>query len=167
MAAPEFVIPSHWLIEGRVDDVYDLISKPQDFVRWWSEVYLRVEEIVPGDEKGIGTILDLHTRGWLPYTLRWRSKATDVEKPNRLVIAAQGDLEGRGEWRFRQDGEWVRADFDWIVVFNKPWLRHLVPVLKPLFAANHRWAMRKGQAGLERELARRKSAELWGKITTP
>ena len=116
MAMREFKIPTRWLVEARVDDVYDLISKPQDFVRWWPDVYLRVEEIEPGDEKGIGRILDLHTRGWLPYTLNWRSKATEVERPNRLVIEAQGDLEGWGEWRFRQDGERVRADFDWAVV---------------------------------------------------
>lgn len=165
MAVREFKIPSRWLVEGRVDDVYDLISKPQDFVRWWPDVYLCVEEVEPGDEKGVGRILDLHTRGWLPYTLNWRSKATEVERPDRLVIEAQGDLEGRGEWRFRQDGERVRADFDWTVVFNKPWLRHLVPVLKPLFAANHRWAMRKGLAGLERELAQRESARLQGPAT--
>lgn len=153
MALLEFEIPSRWRVEGNIDDVYDLISKPQEFVRWWSEVYLRVEEVESGDESGVGRIHNLHTRGWLPYTLNWQSRITKVRRPVHLVVEARGDLEGTGEWRFRQDGERVRVDFDWTVVTNKPWIRYLVPVLKPLFAANHRWAMQKGLEGLRRELA--------------
>jgi len=34
MAPIEFRIPTRWLVEGNVEQVYDLISRPQDFVRW-------------------------------------------------------------------------------------------------------------------------------------
>jgi hypothetical protein len=152
VALLEFKIPTRWLVKGSVDDVYDLISKPQDFVQWWSDVYLRVNEIEPGDENGIGRVHDLHTRGWLAYTLDWQSQVTEAQRPVRLVIEARGDLEGRGEWRFRQDGETAQVDLDWTVNANKPLIRYLVPVLKPPFAANHRWAMQRGLEGLEREL---------------
>jgi hypothetical protein len=36
---------------------------------------------------------------------------------------------------------------------RKPLVRHLTPVLRPLFALNHRWAMRRGQASIVAELA--------------
>jgi len=102
MALLEFEIPSRWRVEGNIDDVYDLISKPQEFARWWSEVYLRVEEVESGHENGIGRIHNLHARGWLPYTLNWQSRITEVRRPVHLVVEARGDLEGTGEWRFRQ-----------------------------------------------------------------
>lgn len=154
MAPVEFHIVSRWRVKGSVDDVYNVINKPKDFVRWWSAVYLRVEEIEAGDENGVGRTLNLHTRGFLPYTMDWQARATEVEKPVRLVVEAQGDLQGTGEWRFRQDGEWAQVDYDWTVVANRPWMKRLAPLLRPVFAANHRWAMRKGQQGLERELGR-------------
>jgi uncharacterized protein YndB with AHSA1/START domain len=152
MAPIEFRIPTRWLVEGSVEEVYDLISKPQDFVRWWPDVYLRVEETDPGDENGVGKAHRLHTRGRLPFTLNWQSRITEAQRPVHIVLEARGDLEGRGEWRLRQDGEKVKVDFDWAVVGNKPLIRYLAPVLKPLFTANHRWAMKKGLQELEREL---------------
>jgi hypothetical protein len=37
-------------------------------------------------------------------------------------------------------------------------LRYLSFVFKPLFAANHRWAMAQGERSLRAEMARRRSA---------
>ena len=31
-------------------------------------------EVKPGDESGVGRIVDLHTKGKLPYTLRWQAE---------------------------------------------------------------------------------------------
>lgn len=154
MAAIEFHLVSHWRVEAGIDDVYDLISRPREFVRWWPEVYLRVDEIEPGGDDGVGRVFDLHTRGYLPYTLDWRARILAVDKPNHVVIDARGDLEGRGEWHLQQDGDGTRVAYDWTVVATKPWMRLLAPVLRPVFAANHRWAMEKGRQGLERELQR-------------
>lgn len=162
VAPVEFHIVSQWRVPGRVDDAYAVINKPLEFTRWWSAVYLAVTEVAPGDASGVGKTLDLRTRGFLPYTLSWRATATEAEQPHRLVIEAGGDLEGRGVWQFRQDGGSVVIEYDWTVQANKPWMRRLAPLLRPVFAANHRWAMRKGQRGLARELearARAQSAE--------
>ena len=111
-----------------------------------------MEEIESGDENGLGRTINLHTRELLPYILHWQAKVTEVQRPAQLVVEARGDLQGRGEWRLCQDGELVRIDYNWAVIGNKPWMRYLNPVLKPVFKANHRWAMRKGEQGLEREL---------------
>jgi hypothetical protein len=58
-------------------------------------------------------------------------------------------------WTFEQDGEWVNATYDWKIRAEKPLLRRLSVVLKPLFSANHYWAMEKGEESLKLELARR------------
>lgn len=45
----------------------------------------------------------------------------------------------------------------WRVSAAKPLLRYLSFLLKPVFAANHRWAMKKGEESLRIEIARRKA----------
>jgi hypothetical protein len=48
----------------------------------------------------------------------------------------------------------VNVTYDWRVKAEKPLLRYISFLLKPVFAANHRWAMRQGEQSLQRELAR-------------
>ncbi|MFO1352828.1 MAG: SRPBCC family protein [Gammaproteobacteria bacterium] len=155
--ANEYHLVSHWRVEGTVEEVSALLKKSTDLPRWWPAVYIAVQELAPGDERGIGRTVSLHTRGWLPYTLRWRFRVTESREPHGYTLEASGDLNGRGEWTFVQDGRWVNITYDWRVRADKPLLRILSPLLKPLFAANHRWAMQKGEESLRAELARRRT----------
>ena len=143
---------THWHVEGRIEQIYDLIANPMDYPRWWSSVYLDVQEVACGDENGVGRRICLHTKGFLPYTLRWESSTVEASRPRRLEIRATGDFNGRGIWQLHQNGRFVDLDFDWKLTAEKPLIRHLSFLLKPLFSANHRWAMRKGQDGLVREI---------------
>jgi uncharacterized protein YndB with AHSA1/START domain len=155
MQPQEFQIPTVWRLKGTAEQVYDVLSKPRDFPRWWPEVYLCVSEVKPGDADGVGRVVTLRTKGKLPYELNWQAEMTAAEKPRRMSIRARGDLEGRGEWELTQDGDWVVATYAWTVLATKPWMIYLAPLLKPVFAWNHRWAMQRGYEGLTRELARR------------
>lgn len=147
-----------WKIEGTCDEVYEVLSDPLDLVRWWPEVYLRAEELEPGGEGGVGKVVKLHTKGKLPYTLDWSFRVTNSERPNGFGLDAWGDFVGKGQWTFRQSGEVVEVTYDWCISAQKPLLKRLSFMMKPVFAANHRWAMAKGESALKRELARRKSA---------
>jgi uncharacterized protein YndB with AHSA1/START domain len=155
MQPKEFYIPTTWRIKGRVEQVYDLLSKPREFPRWWPEVYLDVTEVKAGDANGVGRVVALRTKGKLPYELHWQAEMTAAQKPHRMSVRARGDLDGRGEWRFEQDGDHVVVTYDWTVLATKPWMIYLAPLLKPVFVWNHKWAMQRGFEGLERELARR------------
>jgi len=143
---------THWRIEGRIEEVYDLISNPVDYSRWWKSVYLETKELAGGGDGGVGRRFRLHTKGFLPYTLRWESSTMEASRPRRLEIRATGDFNGRGIWTLRQNGPLVDVDFDWNLTAEKPLIRYFSFLLKPLFSANHRWAMSKGQEGLMREL---------------
>jgi hypothetical protein len=46
--------------------------------------------------------------------------------------------------------------YDWRIRAEKPLLRAFSFVLKPIFAANHRWAMARGEESLALELRRRR-----------
>jgi hypothetical protein len=156
MASNQYHFVTRWRVRGTCEEAADVISDADGLPRWWPAVYLRVDELEPGEESGIGRVIDLHTKGWLPYTLRWRFTVTESDYPHNLALRAEGDFVGEGRWTFTQDGEWVDVVYDWRVAATKPLLRRLSWLMKPIFAANHRWAMARGLESLELELARRR-----------
>ena len=158
MASNDYHFISHWRVEGTVTEVADVLGDAPALARWWPAVYLDVQELEPGDEHGVGKLVNLHTKGWLPYTLRWQFRMTESRYPYGFTLQAFGDFEGRGEWTFAQDGPWVNITYDWRIRADKPLLRSLSFLLKPVFAANHRWAMARGEESLRLELARRRAA---------
>ena len=149
---------SRWRAEGTCGEVADVLGDPLALPRWWPSVYLRVDELRPPDARGLGQRVRLRTKGWLPYTLEWEFEVVDSRYPYGFVLTASGDFDGRGEWTFRQDGPFVDIMYDWRLRAEKPLLRQLSFLMKPLFEANHRWAMGQGEESLTLELARRRAS---------
>ncbi len=159
MASNDYHFGTVWRVRGSCQEVADILHHPTDLPRWWSRVYLEVQQVSPGDERGVGRVVRLITKGWLPYTIRWQFKVTESRYPHGFSIAAWGDFEGEGRWTFEQDGEFVRATYDWRLRAEKPLLKYLSFLLKPLFSSNHRWAMAEGERALQAELARRNDVD--------
>jgi polyketide cyclase/dehydrase/lipid transport protein len=147
---------THWTVNGTCEEVSDLLGNPLDLPRWWPAVYLKVEELRPPDARGLGRRVRLLTKGKLPYKLRWEFEVVESRPPHGFTIAADGDFEGTGTWTFAQRGPAVDITFDWRIRAEKPLLRWLSFLLKPIFEANHRWAMAQGETSLVRELVRRR-----------
>lgn len=146
---------TRWRIPGDIHEVADILGDAEGFTRWWPSVYLDIVVHEPGDERGVGKVIELYTKGWLPYTLRWSCRVTRENKPYGFAIEAWGDFVGTGVWTLAQDGEFVDVAYDWRIVADKPLLRRLSFLLRPVFARNHAWAMAKGEESLKLELARR------------
>ena len=157
MASNNYHFITHWRTQSTLKEVTDILSDAPDLVRWWPAVYLDVQVLEPGDERGLGKVVSLYTKGWLPYTLRWQFRVTDVHA-HGFTLQAWGDFEGRGIWTFVEDGSSVNIRYDWLVSAEKPLLRYFSFLIKPLFAANHHWAMAKGEESLHLEIARRQAA---------
>lgn len=160
MTTNEYHFITHWLINGTVQEVAEVLSQATDLARWWPSVYLDVQEVEAGAENGIGKVLGLYTKGWLPYTVRWSFRVTESSYPNGFTLEAWGDFTGRGIWTLEQQGEWVNVVYDWKIRADKPLLRSLSFLLKPIFSANHHWAMRMGEESLKLEMMRRHAATL-------
>ncbi len=185
-SAYQFV--TRWVVPADREEVAAVLGDAGSLARWWPSVYLRVTELDPGDERGIGKVVDLWTKGWLPYTLRWRFRVTESDPPNGFALEASGDFVGRGVWRLAEaeapggpnpagvevpdgpgparDGAppigivpWTLVEYDWRIVAEKGLLRRLSFLLRPVFAANHRWAMARGEESLRLEIARRHAAD--------
>ena len=77
--------------------------------------------------------MQLHTKGWLPYTLTWNARTVESVPPSRIAITASGDFAGRGIWSIVPDGDSVDVTFDWKLSAEKPLLRYLSFLLKPAF----------------------------------
>lgn len=150
---------TRWRVEGTREEVAEVLGDPRDLARWWPSVYLEVRVLDEGGAGGVGRVVDLWTKGWLPYTLRWRFTTTENRGADGLALVADGDFRGEGRWTFHQDGAWVEAVYDWRISAEKPLLRRMSWLLKPAFSANHRWAMGKGEESLRLELARRRAPD--------
>jgi hypothetical protein len=155
VAGNEYRFLTRWRVQGTVDEVFEILQDPEDLVRWWPSVYLDVRVLEPGDDDGVGKVVSLYTKGWLPYTLRWSFRTIEVHRPTGFALEASGDFVGTGVWTLEQEGAWVRATYDWRIDAEKPLLRRLSFLVKPVFEANHRWAMARGEESLELELRRR------------
>ena len=154
----EYAFFTRWRTRGTVQEVREVLEDPLGLARWWPSVYLEVNELEPGDPKThVGRRIGLFTKGWLPYTLRWSFVVTE-SKPDGFSLTADGDFVGRGVWHFAQDGAFVDITYDWRISAEKPLLKYGSFAMRPLFAANHRWAMARGLESLELELRRRRAS---------
>jgi len=68
---------------------------------------------------------------------------------------AEGDFVGTGVWTLKQEGDVVDVQYDWRITADKPLLRYGTVVFRPIFSANHRWAMARGEESLIPEMRRR------------
>lgn len=167
MTSNEYHYISHWRVKGTIQEVSEILSWATDLVRWWPSVYLDVQEGEAGDENGIGKVIHLYSKGWLPYTLRWSFRVTESKYPYGLALEAWGDFVGRGIWTFEQNGEWADITYDWKIRADKPLLKYFSFLFKPIFGANHQWAMRMGEESLKLELMRRCAATPEERVSIP
>ena len=147
---------TEWRVAGTIEEVKAVLRDAEALPRWWPSVYLGVDQREEGGPDGVGSVVDLHTKGWLPYTLRWTLRVTEPFTDEGFALEATGDLVGTGRWTFALDGPEVVITYDWRISATKPLLRRLAWLLRPAFEANHRWAMRKGEQSLRLELRRRR-----------
>jgi hypothetical protein len=156
--APGYHFVTTWHVGGTCEEVSDILDDATSLAHWWPSVYLAVEELDPGDRSTrIGRRITLHTKGWLPYTLRWDFVVTESRPPRGFTLEATGDFIGRGLWTLAPENGGCVVTYDWNIVVDKPLIRRFTPLFRPLFAANHRWAMARGEESLRLELLRRRA----------
>ncbi len=116
---------TRWQVPASREEVYRTLEKAENLARWWPSVYLDVREREKGQPGGVGKVVELFTKGWLPYTLRWKFRVTRAEFPVGFALEAIGDFVGRGEWTFRELSAKERAD---LTIFEKLSYPHKYPV---------------------------------------
>ncbi len=157
MVTNEYRFLTLWTVEGGIEEAAEVLEDVEGLTAWWPAVYLSLLVENPGGQGGIGKRVKLLTRGWLPYLLHWTLVVHESDSPHRFVIDAEGDFVGRGTWNLKQVGPKVEITYDWHIYADKPLLKLLGFALRPLFEANHRWAMATGEKSLQLEMQRRRA----------
>ena len=155
-ASNDYRFVDSWRVQSTLDEVYAVMTRGDEFARWWPGIYLDSRVIERGDANGLGgTVEFLSQGGRLLYTLRWTAHTFAINRPYGFTLSAGGDFVGTGRWTFAQDGDWVDMTFEWNIRAENALLRYGSFFMKPILAANHRFAMRVGERSLRLELARR------------
>jgi uncharacterized protein YndB with AHSA1/START domain len=146
-----------WTVPAPIDEVYEIVGDTLRYPEWWGASFLEVT----GDEgpPRPGRRASVVARGFLPYRIRWSAVVTEADPPNGFSIELSGDFEGGGRWILTPEDGATRAELDWRPAVTKPLVRYLTPILRPLFAKNHYWAMDRGQEGILRLIEQRRADE--------
>lgn len=130
-----------WHVPFRVEKVWDVLSRPEDYPRWWRGVYLSAEPL-DKERKRVAVV----ARGRLPYKLRFTIETLRTEKPRLIEFRATGDfVTDRSRWVLKAEGNGTIVMLEWNPIVEKPLVKILSPILKPLFRWNHEWSMRRGE----------------------
>ena len=103
VAANDYHFVTTWRIAATPDEIAEILGDAVALGRWWPSVYLRVRVLDDGDARGVGRVVDLWTKGFLPYTLRWRFTVTESDPPHGFRLEASGDFVGRGIWTLQPE----------------------------------------------------------------
>lgn len=146
-----FDLVSHWRFAAPRERVWQALTQPEDWPRWWPFVR-SVRTLRPGDADGLGSVRRIEWATRLPYDLVIEVEAVEVLRQQRLRARSRGQLRGEGLWLLNHEGGFTDVTYVWRVSLERPWMRVLAPLLAPLFRWNHAAVMRAGQAGLARHL---------------
>ena len=153
IAMSDYKFLSVWDIAAPVEAAWSAIKRPEDWPTWWKGV-IRVVELAPGDEDGLGAIHRSTWKSALPYTLEFDSEIVRIDELKLIEARAFGELDGKGVWRFEEKGNNTRVQYDWTVRTTKGWMNAIAPLARPIFKWNHDVIMRWGESGLNERLLR-------------
>lgn len=126
-----------------------MLADVKTWPAWWPGVR-RVERSAASP---LGDLAELHWSSALPCAVQLRLKTIAAERLRRLEYQAQGRVQGLGIWLLEPDeGGGVDLSYRWEVRLDRPWMRTLSILLRPMLEWNHFRVMRAAARGLGRQL---------------
>jgi uncharacterized protein YndB with AHSA1/START domain len=157
MSRTDYHFLTRWELEATPQEVFDLIADASSYPRWWPSVFLETRIVEPGDEGGVGRVVEVRTAAFLLFALSWRYRVTACRPSERLAVETSGDLEGLGLWTFEPSDRRTVVRFNWRGGVTRSPFRQLPTFLRPLFRACYHWAMERGFTSLLLEVWRRRT----------
>jgi uncharacterized protein YndB with AHSA1/START domain len=158
MASNVYHFEDRWRVPFPVESVWEVFSRPEDYPLWWRDVYLSARPVQGADQPlGERSPVAVVARGWLPYKLHFTIETVALRKPDLIEFKASGDFVTDGSrWLLKPGQSGTFVTLDWNPRVEKPLVKFLSPVLKPLFRWNHEWTMRQGERQISEYLAEKK-----------
>lgn len=141
MSLNDYRFRSLWAVRATTARVFDALVDLASYPRWWPDI----RDVTRVDDD----TAEVTCRSVLPYALTFRlHRAEEDAAAGRMRVDMTGDLEGYVQGVVvRHSVAGALLDISQRVVVNKPLLRTLAPVARPLFRANHTLMMWRGQRG--------------------
>jgi len=131
-----------WHVPFAAEKIWEALARPEDYPRWWRGVYLSAEPLAGSGGKRVAVV----AKGRLPYKLRFTIETLRLEKPKLIEFKATGDfVTDVSRWRLEPDGAGTKVTLEWNPRVEKPLVKILSPILKPIFRWNHDWTMKRGE----------------------
>jgi uncharacterized protein YndB with AHSA1/START domain len=150
--AGQYVLIDEWNVDAPQDQVFDVLVDPRTYPEWWTPTYVSGESDGPPEP---GTVSRVRFKSKLPFVFQASSRLVRVNRPDEFEAEVEGDLRGVAIWTLTPLHGKVRVRFDFRVFADRPLIRYLSPVLRPLFRWNHTMAMRQARANLGPYVRRR------------
>jgi hypothetical protein len=147
----EYRFVTVWYIEAPLEAVCETLCHSLNWPQWWSNVE-SVEEIAPGNVRGIGSVRRYTWRGRLPYRLTFDIRVIHLVPLAVIEGIASGDVEGKGRWSFTVDGAVTVVRYEWHIRTIPVWMNLLALFARPLIEWNHNAVMQQGGEALARRL---------------
>ena len=128
--AREYVFIDAWDVDAPQEEVFLALADARTYPRWWKPTYRAVEADGP---PVVGCRSHHKFKAKLPYTLSTTSTIVRLDPPHEVEAQVDGDLRGRGVWTLTPRGDRIHVRFDWRVFADRPLLRILTPLLRPVF----------------------------------
>lgn len=147
MSLNDYRFRNLWAVRATASRVFDALVDLTSYPAWWPDIrsVTRVDD----------DTAEVVCRSALPYVLTFRlHRAVEEPAEGRMRVEMTGDLEGYVQGvvaEHRAHG--VLLAISQRVVVNKPLLRALAPVARPVFKANHAVMMWRGQRGFRAYLS--------------
>lgn len=149
--AIEYSFTTKWETSAPIHDVWETIRLSLEWPQWWKS-FVSVTEIVPGDDRGIGSLRRYTLQSPTRYKLTFDLLLTDRIEHKLLSGKAEGELAGTGIWHFDVKNSITCIECQWNVRTTKAWMNALAFLLKPAFQYNHRLVMKNGAGYLAQRL---------------
>jgi len=148
----EYNFITYWKVNAPVQDTWEIIMNTGRWHEWWKGV-LDVHEIKKGNDGYTGACFSHTWRSFIPYKLKFVTEITEVNFNRTIKANVTGELEGTGEWKFKDDGSGnTTVIYYWHVRTTMAWMNITAPLLSGIFRWNHDTVMRWGGMGLGKKL---------------
>lgn len=153
-----FEINSCWDIDVNISELDFVIDEPRLITNWWAAVFLKVEILGGSYYSDEGLKVRLWTKGLMPHSFKFLARVFHDKTKNQVMVKTDGDFNGIGTISISPIGRnQSQIHINWRTCVNNHYLYPLMMLVKPIFIANHKWAMRRGEQGIKQELLHRKS----------
>lgn len=151
MPANVYRFVDRWRVPFPPEKVWEALAEPENYPRWWRGVYLSARRL-----DAEGRRVAVVARGRLPYKLKFTIETIRTEKPRLIEFRAAGDfVADLSRWSVEPASSGSSVTLEWNPRVEKPLVKFLSPVLKPLFRWNHGWSMRRGERQIAEYLQER------------